>query len=72
MRKLIIGAVTAVAMLGAPAAAEAATAAPSARTPVTDPLGSGSLNGSIILPTNRCGFLVDVAVVTNNELGASC
>ena len=30
MRKLIIGAVTAVALLGAPAAAEAATAAPSA------------------------------------------
>ena len=67
MRKLIIGAVTAVALLGAPAAAEAATAAPLARTPVTDPLSSGSPNGSITLPINRCGFLVDVAVVTNNE-----
>ena len=49
MRKLIIGAVTAVALLGAPAVAEAATAAPPERTPVTDPLNSGSPNGSITL-----------------------
>ena len=49
MRKLIIGAVTAVALLGASAAAETATAAPLQRTPVTDPLGSGSPNGSITL-----------------------
>ncbi len=68
MRKLIIGAVTAVALLGAPAAAAAATAAPLARTPVTDPLGSGSPNGSITLPANHnCVFPVDIAVVTNNE-----
>ena len=68
MRKLIIGAVTAVALLGAPAAAGAATAAPLVRTPVTDPLGSGSPNGSITLPANQyCVFPVGVAVVTNNE-----
>ena len=68
MRKLIIGAVTAVALLGAPVAAEAATAVPSARTPVTDPLGSGSPNGSITLPANKyCVFPIGVAVVTNNE-----
>jgi hypothetical protein len=68
MRKLIIGAVTAVALLGAPAAAETATAAPLARTPVTDPLNSGSPNGSITLPANHnCVFPVDIAVVTNSE-----
>ena len=68
MRKLIIGAVTAVALLGTPAAAEAATAVPLGRTPVTDPLNSGSPNGSITLPAGRnCVFAVDIAVVTNNE-----
>lgn len=67
MRKLIIGAVTAAALLGAPAAAGAA-AAPKP-TPVTDPLGSGSPNGSITLPAgNNCAFAVDIAVVTNKEV----
>jgi hypothetical protein len=67
MRKLIIGTIMAVALLGLPAAAEAATAAPLARTPVTDPLHSGSPNGPIMLPATRCAFPVDIAVVTNNE-----
>lgn len=67
MRNLIIGAVTAVALLGAPAAAGAASAPRSA--PVTDPLGSGSPNGSITLPAgHNCVFAVDIAVVANNEL----
>jgi hypothetical protein len=35
--------------------------------PVTDPLHSGQPNGSITLPSNRCGFPVDIAVVSNNE-----
>jgi hypothetical protein len=34
---------------------------------VKDPLNSGSTNGSITLPRNRCGFPVDIAVVKNNE-----
>ena len=44
-----------------------------APTPVTDPLGSGSPNGSITLPSNRCplpaftGFMIDVGVVANRE-----
>ena len=67
MRKLIIGAVSAVALLGAPAAAGAA-AAPGP-TPITDPLGSGSPNGSITLPAgHNCAFAVDIAVVTNKEI----
>jgi hypothetical protein len=67
MRNLIIGAVTAVALLGAPAAAGAAVAPRS--TPVTDPLGSGSPNGSITLPAgHNCTFAVGIAVVANNEL----
>lgn len=69
MHKLIIGAVTAVALLGAPAATAAATAAPPGQTPVTDPLHSGSPNGSITLPAgHNCAFMVTIAVVTNNEL----
>jgi hypothetical protein len=68
MRNLIIGAVTASALLGAPAAAGAATA-DSPWTPVTDPLDSGSTNGSITLPAgHNCVFAVDIAVVTNNEV----
>lgn len=68
MRKLIIGAVTAVALLGAPAVAGAATTVPLQRTPVTDPLHSGSPNGSITLPPgHNCVFAVDIAVVANNE-----
>jgi hypothetical protein len=68
MRKLIIGAVTAVALLGASAAAEAATTDSPGRTPVTDPLGSGSPNGSITLPAgHNCVFAVGIAVVANNE-----
>lgn len=68
MRNLIIGAVTAAALLGVPAAAGAATADPP-WTPVTDPLGSGSPNGSITLPEGHfCPTLtVDIAVVTNKE-----
>jgi hypothetical protein len=69
MRKLIIGAVTAAALLGAPAAAGAATAAPPKWTPVTDPLGAGHRDGSITLPaTTYCAFDVKVAVVANGEL----
>lgn len=68
MRNLIIGAVTAAALLVAPAAAEAATAAPP-WTPVTNPLGSRDHHGSITLQAGRfCVFAVDVAVVANNEL----
>jgi hypothetical protein len=68
MRKLVIGAVTAIALLGASTVAQAATAAPLERTPVTDPLGSGSTNGSITLSAgHNCPFAVDIAVITNNE-----
>jgi hypothetical protein len=35
--------------------------------PVTDPLGSGTPNGSITLNPNRCGFPVEISVVTNRE-----
>jgi hypothetical protein len=69
MRNVIIGAVTAVALLGAPVAAGAATPVPPWK-PVTDPLFSGSPNGSITLPAGKvCVFAVDVAVDANNELG---
>lgn len=70
MRKLIIGAVTAVALLVAPVAAGAATADPPGWQPVTDPLMSGSPNGSLSLPEGPiCAKIaVDIAVVTNNEL----
>jgi hypothetical protein len=62
MRNLIIGAVAAAALLGAPAAAEAATADPP-WAPVTNPLGP------ITLPAgHNCTFAVDIFVVTNNEL----
>jgi hypothetical protein len=68
MRNLIIGAVTAAALLVAPAAAEAATAA-APWTPVTNPLGSRSHHGSITLEAGGfCVFAVNVAVVANNEL----
>lgn len=68
MRNLIIGVVTAAALLVGPAAAEAATAAPP-WTPVTNPLGSRSHDGSITLQADRfCVFAVKVAVVANNEL----
>ena len=70
MRNLILGAVTAAALLVAPAVAEAeaATAAPP-WTPVTNPLGSRSHHGSITLQADRfCVFAVDVRVVANNEL----
>ena len=42
-----------------------------AREPVSDPLGSGSPNGSITLPPTRCTFPVTIAVVTNNEFQKS-
>ena len=52
---------TAVAMLAPAGSAQAA------RTPVMDPLGSGTPNGSITLPNNRCAFSVKIGVVTNKE-----
>jgi roadblock/LC7 domain-containing protein len=58
MRRLIIGVVTALALLGAPIAAEASTAAPLARTPMTDPLGSRSPN-DITLPATESHILFD-------------
>ncbi len=68
MRNLIIGAATAAALLGAPAVAEAATAAPP-WTPVANPLGGGSHHGSITLEAGSfCVFEVAVAVVANSEL----
>jgi hypothetical protein len=63
MRKLIIGAVTAAALLGAPAAAGAATA-DSPWTPVP--------NGPITLKAGTfCAFQVDIAVIANKELQQS-
>ena len=71
MRNLIIGAATAAALLGAPVAAQAATAtAPSPWMPVTDPTGSTSTvtNAPNNVPAgDSCAFGVTVAVVTNNE-----
>jgi hypothetical protein len=71
MRNLIIGAVAAAALLGAPVAAGAATADPP-WTPVTNPLNNPTPgappNSPITLPAGRnCAFAVDIAVVTNNE-----
>lgn len=68
MRNVIIGAVTAAALVVAPAAAQAASAA-APWTPVTNPLGSRSHHGSITLQVGRfCVFAVHVAVVANSEL----
>jgi hypothetical protein len=68
MRKLIIGAVTAAALLGAPAVAGAATAPSPSHTPVTDPLHSGKANGSVTVPAGQsCKFAVGIAVVANNR-----
>ena len=69
MRNLIIGAITAAALLGTPVAAEAATAdAP--WTPVTYPLGpTAHPNDPVTLPAGQsCAFAVNVAVVANKEL----
>jgi hypothetical protein len=56
MRKWLIGALTVLAvLLCAPAAAEAA---PPDQTPVEIPS---------TIPVNRCGFLIDVGVIRNNE-----
>jgi len=71
MRKLIIGAVTAAALLGAPTVAGAATAVPPGWTPVTDPTHSGSNTPNSpnnLAAGHNCAFAVTVAVVTNNEL----
>src|SRR5579862_8190647 len=68
MRKLIIGAVAvaAVALLGVPVAARAATPTNSGWMPVTNPappyLAGGTGTGS------ACSFQVDIAVVVNDEL----
>lgn len=69
MRNLIIGVVTATALLAAPAAAGAATADPP-WTPVTNPLGSmlPGNNPPLTVPADQsCTFQIDIAVVTNNE-----
>jgi hypothetical protein len=64
-RTALLGIVTATALCGV--IGGVAQAAPT-RTPVTDPLGSGSPNGSITLPGPViCPFNVDVAVVSNGE-----
>jgi hypothetical protein len=71
MRKLIMGAVTAAALLGVPAAAGAATA-DSPWQPLYDPLGCGASQTSpctLTLPGGRyCAFTVTVNVVRNNEV----
>lgn len=70
MRNLIIGAVTAAALLGAPVAAGAATADPP-WTPVTNPVNStpnAPPNSPATLPAGQfCTFAIYVAVVTNDE-----
>ena len=66
MRKLIIGAVTAVALLGAPAVAGAATTVPQDRTPVTNPIGCGS-NTCPDPAGVSCAFDITISVVTNKE-----
>jgi hypothetical protein len=70
MRNLIIGAVTAAALLGAPVAAGAATADPP-WTPVINPVNptpNAPPNSPETLPAGPiCAFEIDVAVVTNNE-----
>ena len=72
MRNLIVGAVTAAALLGAPAAAEAAPAAPVAPpwTPVSNPLGPGTpAKGPVTVPAGRaCAFALDIAVVVSKEV----
>jgi hypothetical protein len=72
MRKLIIGAVAAAALLCAPVAAGAATAGPLGSTPVDSPWtpvpDSQALPGENPLPAGIvCTFAVQAAVVTNNE-----
>jgi hypothetical protein len=73
MRKLIIGAVTAAALLCAPAAAGAATAVPLGSTPADSPWSP--VPSSDILPNPNplaagtfCAFAVEVAIVTNKEV----
>jgi hypothetical protein len=70
MRKLIIGAFTAAALLGVPTAAGAATAA-SPWQPLYDPLGCGATaTSSCTLPLpggTFCAFNITAAVVTNKE-----
>lgn len=74
MRNLIIGAVAAaaLALVGVPATAGAATADPP-WMPVTNPLNNPTPgappNSPIILSAGHiCAFAVDIAVVTNNEV----
>lgn len=70
MRNLIIGAVAAAALLGAPAAAGAATADPP-WTPVINPVNStpnAPPNSPESLPAGLvCAFGLDIAVVKNKE-----
>lgn len=70
MRNLIIGAVTAAALLGAPLAAGAATADPP-WTPVINPVNStpnAPPNSPETLPAGLvCAFALDIAVVKNKE-----
>ena len=67
MRKLIVGAVMGVALLGAPAVAEAAPPPPPGWTHVTDPIGCGS--STCTLPAGQfCKFAVDISIVANEEI----
>jgi hypothetical protein len=73
MRKLIIGAATAAALLCAPVTAGAATAVPLGSTPADSPWtpipNSGVLPNPNPLTAGRfCAFAVEVAVVTNKEV----
>jgi hypothetical protein len=62
-----VGAVALLAAMAALAASATSASAQSEWTPVTDPLGSGTPNGSITLPAGNCGFPVQIAVVANRE-----
>jgi hypothetical protein len=73
MRKMIIGAVTAAALLCAPVTAGAATAVPLGSTPADSPWSPNP--SSNILPNPNplaagqfCAFAVQVAIVTNKEV----
>jgi hypothetical protein len=61
MRKLIIGAIAALALLAVPAVARAATPAPPVLSPVTEPAPPTLPGGTF------CKFTVDIAVVANTE-----
>jgi len=61
------GAVALATAIAALAASATGASAQSGWTPVTDPLGSGTPNGSITLPPSNCGFPVQIGVVANRE-----